>query len=119
MPYLLKNVAVLKENNIRRHFDTNHANYRSSLFTQQREVSYRLVANFWNQQNTLFQQSAVHESITKVSSSLAFKIAQASKPFSDGEFIYQCLVETASLMCPDTKNKYEQISLSRITVTRH
>ena len=63
-----KNVAVVKEYNIRRHFDTNHANYRSSLSTQQREVtSQRLVTNFRIQQNTLFQQSAVHESITKTS----------------------------------------------------
>ena len=50
---------------------------------------------------------------------LAFKIAKASKPFSDGEFIKQCMVETAGLLCPDTKSKYGQISLSRRTVTRH
>ena len=38
---------------------------------------------------------------------LAFKIAQASKPFSDGEFIMQCMVETAGFLCTDTKSKYE------------
>ena len=114
-----KNVTVVKEYNIRRHFETNHANYRSSLSTQQPEVtSQRLVVNFWIQQNTLFRQSAVHESITKASFLLAFKTAQASKPFSDGEFIKQCMVKTAGLLCPDTKGKYEQISLSRRTVTR-
>ena len=109
----------MKKYNTCRHFDTNHANYRCSLSTQQREVtSQRLVANFRIQQNTLFQQSAVHESITKTSFLLAFKIAQASKPFSDGEFIKQCMVETAGLLSPNTKCKYEQISLSRRTVTR-
>ena len=114
-----KNVAVVKEYNIRRHFDTNHANYRSSLSTQQPEVtSQRLVANFRIQQNALFQESAVHESITKASSFLAFKIAQTSKPFSDGEFIKQCMVETAGLLCPYTKSNYAHISLSRRTVTR-
>ena len=50
---------------------------------------------------------------------LAFKIAQASKPFSDGELIKQCMVETAGLLCPVIKNKCEQIGLSRRTVTRH
>ena len=114
-----KNVAVVKEYNIRRHFDTNHANYRSSLSTQQREVtSQRLVANFRIQQNTLFQQNAVHESFTTASFLLAFKIAQASKLFSDGEFIKHCMVETAGLLCPDTKNNYKEISLSRRTITR-
>ena len=28
------------------------------------------------------------------------------------------MVETAGLLCPDTKSKYEQMSLSRRTVTR-
>ena len=49
---------------------------------------------------------------------LAFKIAQASKPFSDGEFIKQCMVETAGLLRPDTNSKYEQMCLSPRTVTR-
>ena len=100
----------MKEYNIRRHLDTNHTNYHSRLSIQQREVtSQRLVANFRIQQNTLFQQSAVHESIIKASFLLAFKIAQ----FSDGEFIMQSMVETVGLLCPDTKSKYEQMSLLR------
>ena len=42
-----KKFAVVKEYNIRRHFDTNHGNYRNSLSTQQQEVtSQRLVVNF-------------------------------------------------------------------------
>ena len=110
----------MKEYNIRRHFDTNHANYHSSLTTQRREVtSQRLVANFWISQNTLFQQSAVHESIITASFLLVFKIAQESKPFSDEEFVKQCMVETAGVLCLYTKSKYGQVNLSRRTVTRH
>ena len=45
------------------------------------------------------------------------RIAQASKLFFDGEFIKQCMVETAGLLCPDTKSKSEQISLPRRTVS--
>ena len=93
-----KNAAVLKVYNIRCHFNTKHANYGSSLSIQQPKVtSQRLVTN---QQNTHFQQSAVHELVfyfTKASFSLAFKIAQASKPFSDGEFMKQCMVETSCM----------------------
>ena len=62
-----KNVAVVKEYNIRRHFDTNHANYRCSLSTQQREVTSQiLVANFRIQQNTLFQQRFMSQSPRQV-----------------------------------------------------
>ena len=49
---------------------------------------------------------------------LAFKIAKAGKPFSEGEFLKQCMIETAWLLCPDSKGKFENVSLSRRTVTR-
>ena len=115
-----KSIAVLKEYNTRRHFISNYANYLESHSTQQREATaQRLAVNLRIQQNSLFQQSVTHQSITKASFLLAFKIAKTSKPFSDGEFIKQCMAKTAGLLCPDTKSKYEQISLLRRTVTRH
>lgn len=49
---------------------------------------------------------------------LPFKLAKDSKPFSKGEFLKECMVETAGLLCPESKGKFENISLSRRTVTR-
>ena len=49
---------------------------------------------------------------------VAYNLAKRNKPFSDGEFIKQCIVEYASVMCPDVKSKFESISLSRRTVVR-
>ena len=49
---------------------------------------------------------------------LSFKIAKASKPLSEGEFLKECMVETAGILCPESKDKFEKISLSRRTVTR-
>lgn len=48
----------------------------------------------------------------------AFKLAKASKPFSEWEFLKECMVETAGILCPESKNKFEKISLSHRTVTR-
>uniref|UniRef100_A0AAR2LR24 DUF4371 domain-containing protein n=1 Tax=Pygocentrus nattereri TaxID=42514 RepID=A0AAR2LR24_PYGNA len=59
-----------------------------------------------------------HETTTKASYLLAFKLAKTSKPFSKGEFLKECMVETADILCPESKNKFEKISLSRRTVTR-
>ena len=47
---------------------------------------------------------------------LGFKLAKASKPFSESEFLKECMVETA--LCAENKDKFEKISLSRRTVTR-
>ena len=49
---------------------------------------------------------------------LGFKLAKASKPFSEGEFLKECMAETAGLLCSENKDKFEKISLSRRTVTR-
>ena len=49
---------------------------------------------------------------------IAHKIAQNSKPFSEGEFVKECMVESAALLCPEKKEAFENIPLSRRTVTR-
>ncbi|XP_069502718.1 general transcription factor II-I repeat domain-containing protein 2-like [Ambystoma mexicanum] len=112
-------VAVFKEYNISRHFATKHANYASKQSTQERAATaQRLAANLQSQQNFFHRQTAIQESSTKASYLLAFKLAKASKPFSEGEFLKECMVETAGLLCPESKAKFEKISLARRTVTR-
>jgi hypothetical protein len=46
------------------------------------------------------------------------KIAKHSKSFGDGEFIKECLVDVASIICPEKKKYFENICLSRRTVVR-
>jgi hypothetical protein len=112
-------IAVFKEYNISRHFTTKHANYASKQSPQElAATAQRLTANLQTQQNFFHRQTAIQESSTKASFLLAFKLAKASKPFSEGEFLKECMVETAGLLCPESKGKFEQISLSRRTVTR-
>lgn len=112
-------VAVLKEYNISRHFSTKHANYASNLSTQERTATAdRLVASLQAQQNTFIRATSIQEASTKTSFLLAFKVAKASKPFTEGEFLKECMVEAASILCPESKNKFEKVTLSRRTVTR-
>ena len=112
-------VAVFKEYNISRHFATKHANYASKQSTKEKEVTaQRLMAYLQSQQNFFRRQTASQDSITKASFVLGFKLAKASKPFSEGEFLKECMVETAGLLCLENKDKFEKISLSRRTVTR-
>ena len=67
-------------------------------------------------QQTLFtKQSALQSSATEASLMVAYNLSKRNKPFLDGEFIKQCMVDCASVMCPDVKSKFESISLSRRT----
>lgn len=49
---------------------------------------------------------------------VTYNLAKRNKPFSDGEFIKQCMVECASILCPNVRSKFESISLSRRTIVR-
>ena len=49
---------------------------------------------------------------------VSYEIAKASKPLSEGEFVKECMVQTAGILCPENKSKFENVSLSRRTVTR-
>ena len=86
-------VAVFKEYNISRHFATKHANYASKQSTQERAATaQRLADNLQTQQHFFHRQTAIQESTTKASFLVAFEIAKASKPFSEGEFVKECMV---------------------------
>ena len=56
-----------------------------------------------NQQNIFARQSTTQgvESLCL----LLYKLVRASQPFSEGEFLKECMVETASLLCQENKSK--------------
>ncbi|GCC23699.1 hypothetical protein chiPu_0002097 [Chiloscyllium punctatum] len=54
----------------------------------------------------------------KTSYVISNKIARNSKPFSDGEFIKECFLDSSEPMCPEKKEAFENVPLSRHTVMR-
>ncbi|XP_015426251.1 PREDICTED: general transcription factor II-I repeat domain-containing protein 2-like [Myotis davidii] len=111
-------LAVFKEYNLSCHFATKHGNYASKQSPQERETTaQRLMAKLQAQQNVFHRQTANQETTTKASFKLSFKLAKASKPLSEDEFLKECMIETAGLLCPESKGKFEKLSLLRRTVT--
>lgn len=53
----------------------------------------------------------------KASYIIAWEIAKASKPFSEGAFVKTCMLKAAELVCPDKQQDLANISLSRPTGT--
>ncbi|KAK2833783.1 hypothetical protein Q5P01_017672 [Channa striata] len=43
-------------------------------------------------------------------------IAKAGKPFTEGEFVKKCILQAASIVCPEKKGQFNNISLSANTV---
>ncbi len=58
------------------------------------------------------------ENAVRVSYAISEIIAARMKPFSDGEFVKECIDVVADIMCPEKKQIISSISLSRFTVAK-
>jgi hypothetical protein len=112
-------VSVSKDYNLKRHYKQKHAE-KFNIFqgTLRNEKIAELKKSLTSQQNIFQKVSIQKDSIVKASYVVANLIAKKSKPFTDGEFIKQCMEDVADLICPDKKTEFSKISLSRQTITR-
>nr|XP_042903463.1 general transcription factor II-I repeat domain-containing protein 2A-like [Parasteatoda tepidariorum] len=112
-------VAVLKEYNIQRHFKSKHENHSySSLSEEVKKIKSKdLIKNLSSQQQLFQRANHSQRCATKASYVLAYNIAKSNKAFSDGEFIKQCMIDVCDIMCPEKKNDFQSLSLSRRTIT--
>ena len=112
-------IVVFKDYNLNRHYETKHGgNYKNLTDEERARTSEALLAKLQKQHGFLTKLSTSRDVAVKTSSVISHKIAKNTKPFSDGEFIKECLVESAALICPEKKEAFENVSLSRRTVTR-
>ena len=114
-----EHVAVFKECNESRQYETKHVEkYRHLTETERARISKDLQAKLREQQSYFTKLHAPRDAATKTSFMISHKIAKDCKPFSEGEFVKECLVDSAALICSERKEAFEKIPLSRRTVTR-
>ncbi|XP_071059413.1 general transcription factor II-I repeat domain-containing protein 2B-like [Pseudochaenichthys georgianus] len=112
-------MAVFKDYNVSRHYETKHAGkYKNLTDAERARTSEALLAKLQKQQGFFTKLHTSRDAATKTSFVISHKIAKNSKPFSEGEFVKECLVDSAALICPEKKAAFEQVPLSRRTVTR-
>ena len=112
-------MAVFKEYNLKRHNRTKHANFGQNFTSEERKRKCQELVNKLKKQQSVFtKQSIIHDAATEASFMVSYKLAKRNKPFSDGEFIKECMSDVASIMCPEHKTKLDSITLSRRTVVR-
>lgn len=107
-----QSVAVLKEYNIRRHYETRHAAFSRFKGEARKTKSRELLAKLRSQQNTLTRPSSAQESATQASYEISALIARSGRSFSTGDFVKECLSTAAKLVCPAQARAFSQISLS-------
>lgn len=63
------------------------------------------------------KQNTAQKASTLARYVVAYKIAKNNKPYSEGEFVKDCMVSMSKILCPEKIKGFESVSLSRKTVT--
>lgn len=111
-------VAVFKEFNIKRHYQTKHANYDKLTGDERSEKLKQLEAVLTAQQRFFTRAQESNENATRASYEVATLIAKHCKPFTEGEFIKDCVMKMVEKICPEKKQEFANICLARNTVVR-
>uniref|UniRef100_UPI00358E1D8A general transcription factor II-I repeat domain-containing protein 2-like n=1 Tax=Myxine glutinosa TaxID=7769 RepID=UPI00358E1D8A len=116
----LKTLAVLKEYNVRRHWETEHrsSNFASVSATERKDAMVRLSGNLEKQTSLFRKQNTEAEKVTRASYEVSRILARRMKPFADGDFIKECLLAVVDSVCPEQRSAFENVSLSSRTVRR-
>lgn len=115
----MPSIAVCKEYNLKRHYDTNHKVIYDHYVAKLRENKLSELKSILQKQQSVFTKSVEdNTAAVKTSYILSHLIASKSKPFSEGEFINECLIKAVEVLCPEQLTKFKSVSLSRNTVAR-
>ncbi|XP_027132797.1 general transcription factor II-I repeat domain-containing protein 2-like [Larimichthys crocea] len=111
------NVSVSKEYNIRRHYETRHHDKYKDLNANERLKKVEEMKKGLMSQQTMFTKSkSQSEAAVKASFIVAQEIAKSARPFNEGEFVKMCMVKICEVVCPEKKQAFLNVSLSRNTV---
>ncbi|UYV72786.1 hypothetical protein LAZ67_10000706 [Cordylochernes scorpioides] len=109
-------ISVPKLYNIKRHYEQHKSKYDSyeGLMRQEKLKEFKL--GIKKQQFMFTKVSQESEAAVHASYVLSEIIAKHSKPFTEGDFIKECLIKAAEIVCPRSVKTFQAISLSRNTV---
>lgn len=110
-------LAVAKEFNLRRHYETKHkAKYGDLSHEEKRQKAGELKKALELQQNMFTVAKRQCDAAVKASFIVCQEIAKSSRSFSEGAFLKQCMLKVCDVVCPEKKQEFSNLSLSRNTV---
>jgi len=102
-----ENIANVKKQNIERHYEKKHENYKEFKGKLRETKLEELKKSLKLQQIFVKDQNVSHSSV-KASYVISELIANKSKPYIDRQFIKECMIKTAQIVCL-RKSIYSQI----------
>ena len=108
LPNMPRKYCRFKEYNLKRHFQTKNDNFGSNLSESKlQQKANDMVKNLKQQQTVIVKQTVIQEAATKASFVLAYKLAKQNKPFTDTEFVKECMLDAVDITCPEVRTKIE------------
>ncbi|KAG0708050.1 General transcription factor II-I repeat domain-containing protein 2 [Chionoecetes opilio] len=116
----LKTVAVIKEYNVCRHWQTQHqaSSFASMSAAERKEAIVKLSGNLQKSTSLFRKQTTEADKVTRASYEVSRLLARRMKPFTDGDFIKECIMVVIDSLCPEKHSAFESGSLSPRTVCR-
>jgi hypothetical protein len=106
-------VAVNKEFNIKRHYETKHPKFSKFSGQMSKDEVLKLKLSL-EKQSSVFQKGNIEsEKNTRASYEVSRLIAENMKPFTDGDFVKKCLIAVVDIVCPEKKTLFSNVSLCK------
>ncbi|XP_069767039.1 general transcription factor II-I repeat domain-containing protein 2-like isoform X2 [Narcine bancroftii] len=113
-----ESVAVNKEFNIKRHYETKHAKFKELSGQARVDEVWRLKESLEKQSSFFTKKNVEMKRNIHASYAVSKLIAEKMKPFTDGDFVKECLMAVVDIVCPENKSLFSAVNLSQRTVTR-
>ncbi|XP_076351642.1 intraflagellar transport 43 isoform X3 [Tachypleus tridentatus] len=111
-------VAVSKVSNIKCHYESKHKDFHNVVGDERTSRIESLRQSLNHQQNVFSKQSADLGAACEVSYDISLMIVKSSRPFTDGDFVKQCMITASEKLCPEAVRKLQMVALNRMTVRR-
>ena len=86
-----KSTPVMKDYNLKEHFEKNHKTYQQLVGEKRTQKIEKLQKEFVAQQLMFKKSNQELQASTHASYVVAYEIAKRGKPFSEGEFVKDCM----------------------------
>ncbi len=114
-------VSVMKEYNLRRHYETSpkHTDkekYKNMDTKQKLQKVEELKRSLKSQQAMFTKAKSQSMAAVKASLIVAEEVAKSARPFTEGEFVKHCMIKVCDAVCPEKRQLFLNVSLTRNTV---
>ena len=108
----------MKDYNLKRQFEKNHEACQSLVGKKRTQKIEKLQREFFVPQFMFKKSNQESQGSIHARYLVAYEIAKRGKPFLEEKFVKFCMLKVAEIVCSDLLKAFQNVSLSRMSITR-